>query len=384
VRLGLSTLGSVRPRVDPRELSVGIVHLGLGNFHRAHQAVYTEDALAVEPGPWGICGATMRRPDTVEALAPQDCLYSVLSRGPASDEARVVGVVREALFDPQLLRVRLAAPTTHVVTITVTEGGYDLAAAHLISGFAARRAAGIDAPLAVVSCDNLPRNGEVLRDVLGDPADVAFPCTMVDRIVPTSEDPLTVVAEPFSQWVLEDSFLGPRPAWERAGVLLVPDARPYETMKLRLLNGSHSALAYLGLAAGHETVAEAIADPELEAFVRALIADELIPTLGDVPGIDLAAYVEDVLARFANPRIGYRLEQIAGGGDDKLPQRLLPPARELLAAGREPVAICRVLAAWLQWEGRTLDEPAARAVLGDELLSSPTFRALIGGEAPAP
>jgi fructuronate reductase len=395
----------VRPRVDPRELEVGIVHLGLGNFHRAHQAVYTEDAVAAEPGPWGICGAAMRRRDTVDALVPQDCLYTVLSRAPSADDVRVVGVIREALLDPDRLRARLAAPSTHIVTVTVTESGYDLAAAHLTSGFSARRAAGIDAPVAVVSCDNLPRNGEFVRERVLAAAEepltewieewVTFPSSMVDRIVPAAtsadradasrligaSDHAAVVAEPFSQWVLEDSFRGPRPAWERAGVLLVPDARPYEAMKLRLLNGSHSALAYLGLAAGHETVAEAIADPALEAFVRALIADELIPTLGEVPGIDLAAYVEDVLARFANPRIGYRLEQIAAGGDDKLPQRLLPPARELLAAGREPTAICRVLGAWLQWEGRTAGDPEVRAIVGEEL--QPLIAAHEGSPPPA-
>jgi fructuronate reductase len=401
VRLSLRAPGAVRPRVDPRELDVGIVHLGLGNFHRAHQAVYTEDA----PEPWGICGVTMRRRDTVDLLAPQDGLYSLLTRGPSEDSVRVVGVLREvfsAAEHPARLRDRLAAPSTHVVTITVTELGYDLAAAHLVGGFAARRDAGVEVPLAVVSCDNLPRNGRLVRErVLAACRDddlaawvddhVTFPSSMVDRMVPTptaadrsdasrligADDLAAVVAEPFSQWVLEDRFGGPRPAWEQAGVLLVPDAGPYETMKLRVLNGSHSALAYLGLAAGFETVAEAVSDPGLEEFVRALVAEELRPTLAPVPGIDLDAYVDDVFARFANPRIAYRLEQIAGGGEAKVQQRLLPPARELLAAGREPVRIWRVLAAWLRWEGRPLDDP----LVDDDL--RPLIAAHAGSPPPA-
>jgi fructuronate reductase len=165
---------------------------------------------------------------------------------------------------------------------------------------------------------------------------VSFPCTMVDRIVPVPDDPLTVVAEPFSQWVIEE-FIGPRPAWP--GVQLVPDSRPYETMKLRLLNGTHSALA--ALANGHETVAEAIADPELHEFVRRLLAEELIPTVP--PELDPHGYVETMLERFRNPRIEHRLEQIAAGAEHKIAQRLLPAADELRAAGREPVLINRVV-----------------------------------------
>jgi fructuronate reductase len=195
----------------------------------------------------------------------------------------------------------------------------------------ARGIAQREAPLTVISCDNVPRNGEVLRGLLGDVA--AFPCTMVDRIVPTPEDPLTVVAEPFSQWVIED-FPGPRPDWP--GVQIVPDSRPYELMKLRLLNGTHSALA--ALATHHETVAEAIADPELETFVRRLLDEELLLTV-DAPH----GYVETMLERFRNPRIEHRLEQIAAGAEHKIAQRLLPAADELRAAGREPVLINRVV-----------------------------------------
>jgi fructuronate reductase len=331
-----------------------IVHLGLGAFHRAHQAVYTHDA----PGSWSICGVAWRHRAVVDALRARGGRYTLIARGPREDHAREIDVIREALAaadDAEAVCARIAAPATHVVTLTITEAGYAPDPDGIIGLLARGLRARGDAPLTVLSCDNLQRNGEVLRravHALCDPGpSVTFPCTMVDRIVPASGDPAVVVAEPFSQWVIEDAFAGPRPEWERAGALLVPDARPYETMKLRLLNATHSALAYLGLAKGHETVADAIADPELEAFVRALIADELRPTVPDVPGIDLDAYVEQLLERYANPRIGYRLEQIASDAEHKVPQRLLPPARELRAAGRSAARIERVVAAAERWSG---------------------------------
>ena len=436
MRLGLRTLGEVAgPAVDPRELEVGIVHLGLGAFHRAHQAVYTEDAVAAEPGPWGICGASRRSRAVVDALAEQDGLFGLLERGPEEDRARVVGVVREALVaaeQPDVLRDRLAAATTHVVTLTVTEAGYHhdpatgrLDAAHpdvaadlaggpprtpvgqLVRGLRARCAAGVDAPLAIVSCDNLPRNGELLRGLVedfcaraeaGGPAGwiaehADFPCTMVDRIVPAAtaadrdaasrligaRDEATVVCEPFCQWVLEDAFRGRRPAWEAAGALLVPDTRPYEAMKLRLVNGGHSALAYLGLLRGLATVADAVADPELGGFLERLLASELAPTLGAVPGVDLDRYREALVTRFANPRMEHRLEQIAADGARKLPLRLLAPARELLAAGREPAGICLVVAAWLRW----LAGDGGRAQAAADALHGEVAAAVAGAGSPA-
>jgi fructuronate reductase len=321
-----------------------IVHLGLGAFHRAHQAVYTQDA-----GGWEICGVAWRSHAVVDALRFSSGRYTLIARGPEEDVAREMTVIGEGLVaadEPDLVVERIAAAS--VVTLTITEAGYQPGGMLelLARGIAARDRA---APLAVISCDNVTRNGEVLRGVVGELCDpgpqVTFPCTMVDRVVPKPPDPLTVVAEPFSQWVIEDDFAGPRPAWESAGAQLVPDTRPYEAMKLRLLNASHSALAHLGLPRGHTTVAEAIADPELEAFVRRLIAEELLPTVPDVPGVDLGEYVERMLERFANPRIGYRLEQIASGAREKIPQRLLPAARELRAAGRDPVLIEHVVAA---------------------------------------
>jgi fructuronate reductase len=364
-----------------------IVHLGLGAFHRAHQAVYTEDA-----GGWEITGVAQRSRATIDALRAQGHRYTVLERGPEEDRARVIDAVTDTLHAPsesERLTELIASPDTHVVTLTVTEAAYvpgSAPVAQLAKGLAARRRG---APIAVVSCDNVPRNGEVLRDLAGelcDTAEVDFPSTMVDRIVPAATDAdrdiaarLTglseapVVGEPFTQWVIEDAFRGERPAWEDAGALLVTDTRPYELMKLRLLNAAHSALAQLGLDAGHETIAEAVGDARLRAFVAELLEQELAPTVGEVPGIDLAEYRASLFERWANPRIAHRLEQIATGAEQKLALRLVPPARELLAEGREPLRIARVIAAWAR--ARHMDAGAALAALGGN--DSDPLRALV-------
>jgi fructuronate reductase len=267
--------------------------------------------------------------------------YRLIERGPEQDHEREIAVITETLVahdEPDAVVERIAAPDTRIVTLTITEGGYDGPLIELLArGIEARG----DEPLAVLSCDNVPRNGEVTRRAVGGGEHVAFPSTVVDRITPASDDPLTVVTEPFSLWIIED-FAGARPAWD---VTFVPDTAPYELMKLRLVNASHSALAHLGLQRGHETVAAAIADPELRDFVERLIAEELRPTLPEVPEIDLDAFIAQMLERFANPRMHHRLAQIATGAEHKIPLRLLAPARELRAAGREPVLIERVVSA---------------------------------------
>jgi fructuronate reductase len=304
-----------------------IVHLGLGAFHRAHQAVYTQDA------GWEICGVARRNRTVVDALRANNHRYTVISRGPHDDEERIITAITETLVaaeEPDRVVERIAA--ADLVTLTITEGGYERGG---MLDLLARGIAKRHEPLTVISCDNVPRNGETLRRLLGD-VNATFPCTMVDRIVPPPDDPLTVVAEPFSQWVIEE-FPGPRPAWP--GVEIVEDSRPYELMKLRLLNGTHSALAALGLPKGHKTVADAIADPELNDFVIHLLSEELIPTLPRDPG----DYVERMLERFRNPRIAHPLRQIATGAEHKIAQRLLPAADELRAAGREPVLINEVV-----------------------------------------
>ena len=390
-RLSPATLrGAARPPLDARP-GVGIVHLGIGAFHRAHQAAYTADALAAEPGDWGICGVAPRRPDTVRALGPQAGLYSLVERGPDGDVIAVMSPVVDVLHagaEPDRLAALIAAPTTHVVTLTVTEKGYprdadgglragdpeiaaDLAGGpprtaigQLARGLALRAAGGEAGPLTVLSCDNLPRNGAVLERLVrefcersGAALDARFPSSMVDRVVPATtpadlaavadalglDDRAAVVAEPFRQWVIEDGFAGPRPAWERAGAELVADARPHEERKLRLLNGVHSFLAYAGLLAGAVTVADAWRDAAVRGAAERLAAEDLVPTLS---GLDTAGYRAALDERWSNPRILHRLDQIAMDGSQKLPARLAEPARARLAAGAPPRGIALALAAW--------------------------------------
>jgi mannitol-1-phosphate/altronate dehydrogenase len=345
-RLSEATAGRARPEV-------GIVHLGAGAFHRAHQATFTEDA-----GGWGICAVAPRRRDAVEQLAPQDGLFTLLVRHPDEDRARVIGCLREVLHapsEPERVVERIADPRVHVVTLTITEAGYSSPVVELL----ARGLASRDAPLTVLSCDNLPRNGEVLERLVGERDHVTFPCTVVDRITPAAteadreaaarltgfEDRAAVVTEPFRQWVIEDRFAGARPAWEQVGAQLVADSAPYEQLKLRVLNGSHSMLTYLGLLAGARTVDEAVRDDAIAGAVRGLVNEDVAPTLP--PELDLPGYVAALDERFGNPRLGHRLAQIAIDGSQKLPARLLPVARERLAAGAEPRWVALAIAAWV-------------------------------------
>jgi fructuronate reductase len=383
---------------------VGIVHLGAGAFFRAHVAAFTEDA-----GEWGICAVAPRRRDAVEQLAPQDGLFTLLVRHPEEDRAQVVGCLREVLHapsEPDRVLARIADPRVHVVTLTITEAGYSSPVIDLLRrGLAAR-----EAPLTVLSCDNLPRNGEVLARLVGEGDwDASFPCTVVDRITPAAteadreaaarliglEDRAAVVTEPFRQWVIEDRFAGPRPAWERAGAQLVGDTASFEQLKLRVLNGSHSMLAYLGLLAGARTVEEAVRDDAIAGAVRRLVDEDVAPTLPTE--LDLPGYVEALDERFANPRMRHRLEQIAVDGSQKLPARLLPVARERLAAGAEPCWVALAVAAWvLHLRGDAVRDEGAAALrdalarvttprdsadtvlraLDPELAASPVFRDL--------
>jgi fructuronate reductase len=431
-RLSFTTLErlprDVAPRVDPRALPVGIVHLGIGAFHRAHQAVYTEDAIAAAGGDWGICGVSQRSPAVVEQLAPQDGLYTLAARDGAGEHLRVIGAVRElhwAQTDGDVVRERIGAPTTKVVTLTVTEKGYhhdpatnrlalddpavsaDLAdggartvVAQIVRGLARRRETD-GGPVTVLCCDNLPDNGHVLRglvadfvhrapasDGLGDwiAANVTFPSTMVDRITPaTTQEDLArigtalgardagaVVTEPFTQWVIEDGFAAGRPAWEQAGAIMTDDVGPYEQIKLRLLNGAHSALAYLAVLADHELVSDAVRpDAPFVAVLQALMASDVAPTLAVPRGFDLAAYQGELLERFANPALRHHTIQIAMDGSQKLPMRLLGTIRDRRRAGAEPLAASLGVAAWMRFVsarrsdgGRelTVDDPLAQEI----------------------
>jgi fructuronate reductase len=442
-RLSLATLGrlprATQPILDPRAISVGIVHLGLGAFCRAHQAVYTEEAAELTGEMrWGICGASQRSPLAATTLAEQDGLYSVLVPGPGP--LKVMASLRQALFaqgDPGALTARIANPSVEIVTLTVTEKGYrhnlatrqlapddpELAAdaagrppktviGQLARGFEARRRSQAK-PLTVISCDNIPSNGHLLEDLVQQflawpdgafdhglaewvAECVRFPSTMVDRIVPATterwldqvaerlglRDEAAVVTEPFSQWVIEDRFAAGRPAWERAGAQLVAEVAPYEALKLRALNGAHSALAHLGLLAGCQYVDEAMSLPGFESFVRYLLDNEVRPTLDLPREVDFTAYEETVLARFANPALPYRCLQVTGDGSQKLPQRILGVVRDRLNAGVVPRAAILVVAAWLRavWTGQ--DDHGQSFELVDPL-AGPLREAIAGTDEPA-
>jgi fructuronate reductase len=427
VRLSLATLGQVRagvrrPAYDVAALKPGVVHLGVGAFHRAHQAWFTEDAIEAAGGDWGIVGVSMRKPVVAEALSRQDGLYTVeILDEPA--RYRVIGALRRTLtlpLAPQAVTAAIADPATHVVTLTVTEKGYCLAGADLdfdhpdiahdvtsavrrsavgvlVAGLTERRRAG-GGPLTVISCDNLADNGARLgRAVIAfaertDPAlarwieaEIAFPQTMVDSIAPAPDarsrarveaalgltDEASVQREPFSQWVLEDRFAGPRPAWERAGVEIVADVAPYRRLKLHGLNAMHSALAYAGLARGHTYVREAMADPAIAARLDALARDEIAPALPDLPIPD---YWRKTRARFANPRVDFRLEQVAGDGGYKLAERIHPLMVANARAGLPFARMAAVVRAWLDHTAAEAGEPI-EARLDDPRLFSDAFRA---------
>jgi fructuronate reductase len=421
--LATPTLAATRPPVrrptyDRAALRTGIVHLGLGAFHRAHQAVFTEAAIEQGDLRWGIAGVHLRGRAMADVLNRQGGLYSVTERHGARAATRVIGSVREALYAPDALeRVLslLADPQVAIVTSTVTEKGYsqnpataDLAVddadiAHdLAQPRAPRSTLGVlaeglrrrpaSAPLTFVCCDNMANNGDAVRKLLQqyaqqvDPvlarriADtVVFPNTMVDRIVPAAtpaslafaqeqlglRDETAIVCEPFTQWVIEDRFAGPRPAWEAGGALFTNEVAPFQAMKLRLLNGSHSAIAYLGQLRGLPTVADVMGQPRLAAFVRALMTEDLLATVRVPAGYDARAYCAELLHRFENPSLGHRTQQIAMDGTQKVPVRWLPALRQSAVAGIERAWLERVLAAWFHYlcEGR--DERGAPLSISD-------------------
>jgi fructuronate reductase len=417
-RLGLATLDRLsaesRPLVRPGAVPTGIVHLGLGAFHRAHQAVYTEQAIAAAGGDWGIVGVAPRSAAVLTALREQDALFSVTTLAAGASSTRVVGVLsglRHAAADPDAVVRLLADPAVRVVTLTVTEKGYRLDPATgrlliddavradldtdrppatipglLVRGLLARCRADAG-PIALVSCDNLPANGRRLRSMVDQALrrldqssarsvldwtarQVSFPGTMVDRIVPAStpqtrstaaaalgvRDLAAVSAEPYSQWVVEDDFPGGRPAWERAGAVLTADARPWERLKLRTLNGVHSAIAYLGAVAGRETIADALEMPGLREVLRRFVAEDVAPSLRPPPGVTVVRYGESVLERFANPAIEHRTVQVAMDGSQKLPQRVLHTVLDRRAGGGVPRWGTLVIAGWMRFVQGSTDE----------------------------
>ena len=408
-RLSLDTLASVpaavaRPGYDVRNIGIGIVHLGIGAFHRAQTAMFSDDALALDPGDWGICGVSMRSADVRDRLSPQDGLYTAVEKSPSGIRRRIIGSVREVLFlgdQHRQIMTRLTAAETRIVSLTVTEKGYchdpasgtlnlrhpdivhDLAhpdapksAVGVIAAALDARRGSHDGPLTVLCCDNLPHNGVLVRGLVmafaetRDPGlahwietHASFPSTMVDRIVPATtdadivdndaalglHDAAPVVHEPFRQWAIEDRFVAGRPRWEQVGAELVDDVAPFEAMKLRLLNGSHSAFAYLGFLAGHEYIYQVAAQPDFTAFMRRMMANEVVPTLNVPSSVDIAAYQQALVTRFANPALPHRTQQIAMDGSQKLPQRLLATVRENLSAGRSIDMLALAVAGWMRY-----------------------------------
>lgn len=413
----------ITPGYDRGQVTQGIVHIGVGGFHRAHQAVYTEQLLKQGDAQcWGICGVGLRDEDCAmrDALASQDYLYTLYELGDSADtEIQVVGSIGDFLLagdDREALIARLADPATRIVSLTITEGGYctddstgeflsalpeirhDLAnpqAPTTVFGFltealARRRDAGV-APFTVMSCDNLPHNGRVARNALlgfaalRDQAlcdwiaeHVTFPNSMVDRITPMTseahrqqlrdetgiEDAWPVVAEPFIQWVLEDKFCNGRPAWEKAGVQFTDDVAPYEEMKIGLLNGSHQALAYLGALLGYQYAHETMQDTQLRDYVRAYMDRDVTPLLPAVPGIDLEEYKDTLIERFSNSTICDQLSRIGYDGSSRLPKFVVPTLKGQINAGVSLQRTALIFAAWCQYQSG-VDENGNRFSVGD-------------------
>lgn len=414
---------------DRDATTIGIVHFGPGAFFRAHQAAYIDDLLATDPR-WAISAVALKTAGVRDALGPQEGLCTLVELGDTT-RFRTIGAIRELLVaseDHDRVAARLTSPDTRLVTLTVTEKGYclkgdgsldldhpdirhDLAEPDLpvsvigwlVEGLAGRRTAA-RAPFVTLSCDNLPSNGRKLKAAVirlaeaRDPAlarwiaaEARFPCSMVDSITPATDDALRarvlaetglddawpIQRESFTQWVLEDDLGPDTPDLASVGVTLTGDVEAWETAKLRLLNGAHSTLAYLGLLRGHETVRDAMADSELATFVRVMMLEDIAPTLHAPAGLDIPAYVDALLARFRNPAIAHRLSQVAWDGSQKLPIRILGTVADALAAGRPVERLAVPLAAWMRFvehrarSGGGLTDPLAERLLAAGAIGGP-------------
>ncbi|SDC98421.1 fructuronate reductase [Geodermatophilus telluris] len=396
------------PAYDRAALRPGIVHIGVGGFHRAHQAVYLDELARRGETGWGVVGVGLHSREIGEVLAGQDRLWTVVERAADGDRATVVGALTRYLYgpdDPEAVLAALADERTRVVTLTITGTGYRVDAhtgefdaddphvardledpgspetvfGYLVEALSRRREAGLP-PFTVLSCDNMQSNGTAARTAVvsfarlrdgdrgGDLAawideHVAFPSSMVDRITPNTspedrdavaagtgvDDRWPVVTEPFRQWVVEDSFCNGRPPLEQVGVRFVDDVSPYETVKTRLLNAGHSAIAYLGYLAGYRTTADVLADPVFRAYLTRLMAEEIAPSLPEVPGVDLAEYQATLLDRLANPRMADQLSRLGRRGSTKIPNYLLPSVRAAMEDGRPHRLLCVAVAGWLRF-----------------------------------
>jgi mannitol 2-dehydrogenase len=426
--LNQANLGSLSipvPSYDRSQVTVGIVHFGVGGFHRAHQAMYLDQLMDQGKAlDWGICGVGVMPFDLKmrEAMHTQDCLYTLVEKAPGGSwEPRVIGSIVQYLYapdDPEAVIEKMADPATRIVSLTVTEGGYNF---HPVTGefddtnpavkadlspgavpattfgliteaLVRRRSRGIE-PFTVMSCDNIQGNGHMAQEVftafarLRDPelgewvaGNVQFPNSMVDRITPVTtdedraqiserfgvEDAWPVVCEPFTQWALEDKFTAGRPPFEDVGVQVVPDVVPYELMKLRLLNASHQALCYFGYLAGHRLVHEVAQDQLFANFLLDYMNREATPTLAPVPGVDLDAYKLQLIERFSNAGVRDTVARLCARSSERIPTWLVPVIRENLAAGRDVTLSAAVVASWARYaEG--VDEQGESIEIVDEL-----------------
>lgn len=428
MRLSLENLKFLKtetrlPKFAPVAHKVGIVHLGIGAFHRAHQAWYTHKLLEQEGGDWRIRGVSLRSAGVRDTLNPQDGLFTVAIKSNQGTDHHMMASVESVLVAPENPAAVIAAlceENVHVVTLTITEKGYcltnstgELDPAHesivhdlehlhspksalgfLIAACQRRMRTGMSG-LTIVSCDNLAGNGTKLEAALTgfaalvDPAlqgwlnkNVTFPATMVDRIVPATtpedkatveasigmEDQACVMAEPFIQWVIEARFAGPFPAWDQVGVTFAASVEPFEDMKLRLLNATHSTIAYLGCLAGYATVAEAVADPNLRHLIDHMMAHELAPTLHIPNGVDIEVYAKSLLERYTNRGLPHKTRQIAMDGSQKIPQRMLPALRHQLKNGGSVEGLTLGIAAWIRYcEG--VEENGDRYLVDDPMAS---------------
>jgi fructuronate reductase len=397
----LRTRGISTPAYDRDNVSVGVVHFGPGAFHRAHQAFYF-DQLLTHDNRWGICEVALQSAGVRDALDGQDGLYTLATLDQQSD-FRIIGAAKELLVAREssaAVLARLVNPGIRIVTATITEKGYCLTArggldfshpevrhdlehsdqpltfvGYLVAALRKRREQGSE-PFNVISCDNLTANGQRLRRAVIDFAratqadlvpwlenEVAFPCTMIDSITPATDEALRlrikeqlgfedcwpVQRESFTQWVVEDALRGDVPDWSRVGVSVSKDVQGYEKAKLRLLNGAHSSLAYIGTLAGFETVSQAMAAPSLANFIADLMRHEISVTVPAPADLDLSGYVDSLLRRFRNPMLPHRLAQIAWDGSQKIPFRLLGTIADLLVMDRPIDKLCVPIAAWLQF-----------------------------------
>lgn len=430
-RLSASFAGSMG---SPRAPSPGIVHLGLGNFHRAHQAVYTDAAIAAHGGDWGIIGVSSRSAAIPKAMHAQDMLYTVVEISPEGSRFSVPRVHTDAFVaaeNPERVISVIGDAATKIVSLTVTENGYNYSAAtgslnlqdagvqhdlahprtprtpigQIVRGLQ-KRARTHSAPITVLSCDNLADNGhhtqrlarefatmlpsaEAAEIVAWMDTHVSFPSSMVDRIVPATTDHyrdhvatergyrdlIPVPAEPFSMWIVEDNFIAGRPSWEAGGVIFSSDVAAYEQLKVRLLNGTHSLIAYLGALSGAVSIPEAVAQTHIEAAARSVLRDEYLPSVLVPDGVDVDAYEEELFSRWQNSALGHRTSQVGTDGSVKLRQRIPIPALQMLDNGKMPHLLALTVAAYLTCiaplngfdpgaQARAMEDPAHNLLTG--------------------